>query len=101
MRIAMLLRLPEQFPIQLDRSTALGLCFNAFSSREPASTSLENTLHWFAGRFAFRLCRTRPATPVIQGFAVILTAAAWRGYAKAGLTGPAWRNRNERRIDAG
>jgi hypothetical protein len=36
-----------------------------------------------------------------SGFAVILTAAAWRGHAKAGLMGPAWHNRNERRIDAG
>jgi hypothetical protein len=33
-----------QFPIQLDRSTALELCFNAFSSGEPVPTSLENAL---------------------------------------------------------
>jgi hypothetical protein len=35
---------PEQFSIHLDRSLALAFCFNAFSSREPVSTSLENAL---------------------------------------------------------
>ncbi|MDR6871811.1 hypothetical protein J2Y55_002824 [Bosea sp. BE125] len=34
----------EQFPIRLDRQIALALCFNAFSSHKPASTSLENAL---------------------------------------------------------
>ncbi|SFJ32423.1 Pyridine nucleotide-disulphide oxidoreductase [Bosea sp. OK403] len=34
----------EQFPIRLDRSITLDHCFNAFSSREPVSTSLENAL---------------------------------------------------------
>jgi hypothetical protein len=34
----------EQFTIQLDRKTALGHCFSAFSSRESVSISLENAL---------------------------------------------------------
>jgi hypothetical protein len=34
----------EPFPIRLNRIGALVFCFYAFSSREPASTSLENAL---------------------------------------------------------
>jgi hypothetical protein len=34
----------EHFPILLNWKTSLGLCFIAFSSREPVSTSLENAL---------------------------------------------------------
>jgi hypothetical protein len=32
------------FPFQLNRNGALASCFDAFSSREPVSTSLENAL---------------------------------------------------------
>src|SRR5256714_1341837 len=35
---------PEPFPFRLNRNGALSFCFDAFSSREPGSTSLENTL---------------------------------------------------------
>src|SRR2546423_8228496 len=34
----------EPFPFRLNRNGALSFCFDAFSSREPGSTSLENTL---------------------------------------------------------
>jgi hypothetical protein len=34
----------EPFPFRRNRNGALGFCFDAFSSREPASTSLENAL---------------------------------------------------------
>src|SRR5437773_2839251 len=34
----------EPFPFRLNRNGALSLCFDAFSSREPISTSLENAL---------------------------------------------------------
>jgi hypothetical protein len=34
----------ELFPFRLNRNGSLGFCFNAFSSREPVSTSLENAL---------------------------------------------------------
>jgi hypothetical protein len=34
----------EHFPIPWHRKTSLDLCFIAFSSREPESTSLENAL---------------------------------------------------------
>ena len=47
----------EQFPIQLARSIALDPCFNAFSSREPVSTSLENALSAAAHRAAAFTCR--------------------------------------------
>jgi hypothetical protein len=40
----------EQFSIRLDRSIALAFCFDAFSSREPVSTSLENALDGAAER---------------------------------------------------
>src|SRR5204862_911384 len=35
---------PEPFPFRLNRNGALSFCFDAFSSREPVSTSLENAL---------------------------------------------------------
>jgi hypothetical protein len=34
----------EPFPFRLDRNGALSFCFDAFSSREPVPTSLENAL---------------------------------------------------------
>src|SRR5437763_2850133 len=34
----------EPFPFRLNRNKALSFCFDAFSSREPVSTSLENAL---------------------------------------------------------
>src|SRR5438093_814390 len=34
----------EPFPFRLNRNGALSFCFDAFSSREPVSTSLENAL---------------------------------------------------------
>jgi hypothetical protein len=34
------------FPFRLDRNGPLSFCSDAFSSREPASTSLENALAW-------------------------------------------------------
>ena len=34
----------EPFPLRLNRNGALDSCFDAFSSREPAPTSLENAL---------------------------------------------------------
>jgi hypothetical protein len=37
----------EHFPIPWNRKTSLGLCFIAFSSREPVSSSLENALERF------------------------------------------------------
>ncbi len=40
----------EPFPSRLNRNGALGFCFDAFSSREPASTSLENALSTLSRR---------------------------------------------------
>jgi hypothetical protein len=37
----------EPFPFRWNRNGALGFCFDAFSSREPVSTSLENALASF------------------------------------------------------
>src|ERR1700753_1305651 len=34
----------EPFPFRWNRNAALGFCFDAFSPREPVSTSLENAL---------------------------------------------------------
>src|SRR6185437_6809453 len=38
----------EPFPFRLNRNGALDSCFDAFSSREPVSTSLENALVYTA-----------------------------------------------------
>jgi uncharacterized protein YbjQ (UPF0145 family) len=40
----------ELFPFRLNRNGALGFCFDAFSSREPVSTSLENALSRYLNR---------------------------------------------------
>ncbi|QOZ25443.1 hypothetical protein XH93_18920 [Bradyrhizobium sp. CCBAU 51753] len=37
----------ELFPFRWNRNGALDSCFDAFSSREPVSTSLENALEHF------------------------------------------------------
>ena len=46
----------EPFPFRLNRSGALDSCFDAFSSREPVSYSLENAL----AAQKFFLTRSRP-----------------------------------------
>ncbi|NEU96787.1 hypothetical protein FNJ47_13285 [Bradyrhizobium sp. UFLA 03-164] len=50
----------ELLPFRSDRNGAPDFCFDAFSSREPASTSLENALR--RGRLSMRLMIAMPVS---------------------------------------
>jgi hypothetical protein len=59
----------------LNQNRALAFCFDAFSSREPVPTSLENALVSVAGAILLRIFQPLEAVPLMMAYSIGVQAA--------------------------